>query len=89
VSDNRMSETPMTATTYVPSAAGRIMRSLPVIGRVIRDIEREIDTVYYLIVILITALVLAVQAWGLAALVVTAVALVPVIFVLLIWITLP
>jgi hypothetical protein len=30
-----------------------------------------------------------VQIWGLPALVVTAVALVPVIFVLLIWVTLP
>jgi hypothetical protein len=30
-----------------------------------------------------------VQTWGLAALVLTAVALVPVMFVLLIWITLP
>jgi hypothetical protein len=56
---------------------------------VVRDIEREIDSIYYLIVILLTALVLAVQAWGLAALVVSAVALVPVIFTLLIWITLP
>jgi hypothetical protein len=60
-----------------------------VIGRVVRDIERDIDTVYYLLVILLTALVLAVNVWGLAALVVTAVSLVPVIFVLLIWITLP
>lgn len=76
-------------TTYVPSPAGRILRALPVVGRVVRDIEREIDTVYYLIVIFLTAVVLAVQAWGLAALVVTAVSLVPVIFVLLIWITLP
>jgi hypothetical protein len=84
-----MPETRMTAATHVPSPAGRVLRALPVIGRVIRDIEREIDTVYYLIVILITALVLAVKAWGLAALVVTAVALVPVIFLLLIWITLP
>jgi hypothetical protein len=40
-------------------------------------------------VILLTALVLAINVWGLAALVVTAVSLVPVIFVLLIWITLP
>lgn len=78
-----------TATAYVPSPAGRILRSVPVVGRVVRDIEREIDTVYYLIVIFLTAVVLAVQAWGLAALVVTAVSLVPVIFVLLIWITLP
>jgi hypothetical protein len=77
------------ATAQIPSPAGRILRSIPVIGRVIRDIEREIDTVYYLIVILLTALVLAVKTWGLAALVVTAVSLVPVIFILLIWITLP
>jgi hypothetical protein len=78
-----------TATAYVPSAAGRIVRSIPIVGRVVRDIEREIDTVYYLIVIFLTAVVLAVQTWGLAALVVTAVSLVPVIFILLIWITLP
>jgi hypothetical protein len=78
-----------TATAYVPSPAGRILRSVPVVGRVVRDIEREIDTVYYLIVIFLTAVVLAVQTWGLAALVVTAVSLVPVIFILLIWITLP
>jgi hypothetical protein len=78
-----------TATAYVHSPAGRVLRSIPVIGRVVRDIEREIDTVYYLIVIFLTAVVLAVQTWGLAALVVTAVSLVPVIFVLLIWITLP
>ncbi|WP_135450718.1 hypothetical protein [Tabrizicola caldifontis] len=75
--------------TPARSPLSRFFRALPVVGRVIREIEREIDTIYYLIVILLTALVLAVQAWGLAALVVTAVSLVPVIFVLLIWITLP
>lgn len=77
------------ATAPNPSRAGRILRSIPVIGRVIRDIERELDTVYYLIVIFLTAMVLAVKFWGLAALVVTAVALVPVIFALLLYITLP
>jgi hypothetical protein len=71
------------------SPLSRVVRALPVVGRVIRDIEREIDTVYYLLVIALTALVLAIQTWGLPALVVTAVALVPVIFVVLIWITLP
>ena len=75
--------------TAAPHPLSRLVRSLPIIGRVIRDIEREVDTIFYVIVIVLTALVLAVQAWGLAALVVTAVALVPVIFVLLIWITLP
>ena len=80
------------APRLTPTLADRawaLVRALPVIGRVIRDIEREIDTIYYLIVILLTALVLAIQTWGLAALVITAVTMVPVIFVLLIWITLP
>ena len=81
-------------TTPYPSAhqsspVGRVMRALPVIGRVIREVEREVDTIYYVIVILLTALVLAVQVWGLAALVVAAVAFVPVMFSMLIWITLP
>ncbi len=73
----------------LPSPVSRLLRALPLVGRVIRDIERDVDTVFYVIVIALTALVLAVQAWGLAALVLSAVALVPVIFVLLIWITLP
>ena len=77
------------ATRSPPSPAGRILRALPVIGCFIRKVKPEIDTVYYLIVILLTALVLAVKVWGLPALVLTAVALVPVIFVLLVWITLP
>jgi len=55
----------------------------------IRDVERDVDSVFYVIAILLTALVLAMKVWGLAALVLTAVALVPVMFVLLIWISLP
>lgn len=72
-----------------PSPLGSILRAVPLIGQVIRDIERDVDSVFYLIAILITALVLAIQVWGLAALVLTAVAMVPVMFVLLIWISLP
>lgn len=75
----------MTASTLTaPSPTGRLLRAIPVVGRVIRDIEREVDTVYYLITIFLTAVILAVQTWGLPALVLTAVALVPVMFVLLI-----
>lgn len=72
-----------------PSPLRRILRAIPLIGQVIRDIERDVGSIFYLIVILITALVLAIQVWGLAALVLTAVAMVPVMFVLLIWISLP
>lgn len=76
-------------TPQTSSPVGRVLRALPVIGRVIRDVEREVDTIYYVFVILLTMMVLAVQTWGLAALVVSAVAFVPVMFTLLIWITLP
>jgi hypothetical protein len=75
---------PATATLTTPSLPGRIARGIPVVGRVIREIEREVDTIYYLLVIVLTAVVLAVQTWGLAALVLTALALVPVMFVLLV-----
>lgn len=66
------------------SPLARLFRALPVVGRVIREVEREIDTIYYLLVIALTAVVLAVQIWGLPALVLTALALVPVMFVLLV-----
>jgi hypothetical protein len=80
----------MTATTFsAPSPVGRIARAIPLVGRVIRDIEREIDTVFYLLTIFVTAVVLAVQTWGLPALVLTALALVPVMFVLLVIIARP
>ncbi len=72
------------AATNAPSPIGRLARALPVVGRVIRDIEREVDTIYYLLVIVLTALVLAIQTWGLPALVLTALAAVPVMFVLLV-----
>lgn len=75
----------MTPTTLsAPGPFGQALRSLPIVGRIIRDIEREIDTIYYLLVIALTALVLAVQTWGLPALVLTALGFVPVMFVLLV-----
>ncbi|MFN3992749.1 MAG: hypothetical protein ACK4IU_07540 [Tabrizicola flagellatus] len=67
-----------------PSLPGRIARSLPVVGPVIRDIEREADSLFYLFVIALTALVLAIKTWGLPALVLTAVGFVPVMFVILV-----
>lgn len=80
----------MTTTTLsAPSAFGRLARATPVVGRVIRDVERDTDTIYYLLTIFVTAVVLAVQTWGLPALVLTAVALVPVMFVLLILLARP
>ncbi len=77
------------ASTNTPSAFGRFARAIPVVGQVIRDIERDTSSIYYLLVIFLTALVLGIQTWGLPALVLTAVALVPVMFVLLILVARP
>ena len=75
----------MTATLRpVPRSFGRLMRAIPVVGGLIRAVEQQIDTIYYLLVIALTALVLAIQTWGLPALVLTALAMVPVMFVLLV-----
>lgn len=63
--------------------------AIPVLGHIARDIGRDINVVFYLLAIFVTAVVLAVKSFGLAALVLTAVTAVPVVFVLLLWVTLP
>ena len=67
----------------------RIVHATPVLGALVRDVGRDINLVFYLLTIFVTAVVLAVQAWGLAALVITALALVPVMFAWFIVISLP
>lgn len=62
---------------------------IPLFSSIADDIGRDNNVVFYLLVIVLTVLVLAVKTWGLAALVVVAVAFVPVMFALLIWITIP
>ena len=47
-----------------------------------RETERGVETVYALLAIFLAAVILAVVIWGLPALVLTAVALVPVVFFL-------
>ena len=65
----------------------RGLAALPLIGFIARDIARDVNIVFYLLTILVTLLVLAVMTWGLVALSLTAVALVPAYFVILILIT--
>lgn len=83
----------MTLTTTSPDSLGkpglgwRILTALPVIGTLAKDIQRDINSVFYLLVILLTLMVLAVKTWGLVAIGLTGVAAVPVMFVLLISIT--
>lgn len=71
------------------SLPSRLLHATPILGHIARDISRDINTIYYLLTILVTLLVLGVKTWGLAALVLPAVAFVPVMFLLLFWITLP
>jgi len=61
--------------------------TMPVLGPIARDVTKSPDNIWYVLVILLTLLVLAVKAWGLVALSMTALAMVPVMFVLLILIT--
>lgn len=62
---------------------------IPVLGWIAHDLTYgDEDTIWYALVILLTALVLAFKTWGLVAIAMTALAAVPVVFVLLILITL-
>ena len=67
----------------------RILYAIPVIGHFARDISRDVNNVFYAIVVLVTCVILAIKAWGLAALTVTALALVPIMFVFFVSITWP
>ncbi|MGI3163155.1 hypothetical protein [Pseudooceanicola sp. 200-1SW] len=72
------------------SAAGprRPYHLLPVLGWIIRDLERDFrGNIGYAALIAVTALILAMKTWGLVALGLTALACVPVMFVILILLT--
>lgn len=73
---------------HPPRPRGVIYR-IPVLGWFARDLARDFHgNIYYLLVILLTLLVLAVKAWGPPALALTAVGATPVMFVVLLMITL-
>lgn len=67
----------------------RPARQLPILSSLARDIDRDINVIFYLLVIALTALVLAVKTWGLAALTLTALAAVPCMFAFFIYISWP
>lgn len=72
----------MTSTT-----APRGLTALPLFGFIARDITRDINIIFYILTILMTAVVLAIKMWGVVALAMTALAMVPVMFVILLLIT--
>lgn len=62
--------------------------SVPVFGWIARDLkEGPTDSIYYLLVTLLTLVVLAVMTWGIVALTMVALAMVPVVMVALVLIT--
>ncbi|MDZ7905007.1 MAG: hypothetical protein U5N55_03995 [Cypionkella sp.] len=81
--------TPFPAKTAAPNGFIRALYAVPLIGAMMRDVGRDVNIVFYYLVILATLVVLAMQVWGLAALAMTALAMVPVMFALIIWISLP
>lgn len=67
-----------------PLAARRNRLSLPLITPLASALARDETLIFYLLVIALTGLVLAMKTWGLVALAMTALALVPLAFGLLI-----
>lgn len=66
----------------------RFLLSIPVIGWIARDLlEGGPENIYYLLVAVVSLLIVAVMTWGLPVLTLVAVSIVPVIFMVLIWIT--
>jgi hypothetical protein len=65
----------------------RLALAIPVVGWVARDLARDADNGWYLLVALVSLLIIAVATWGPVVLAMTALAAVPVVFVLLILIT--
>jgi hypothetical protein len=78
----------MNTTTKRAPLAMRILLATPILGQIARDIQKDINSIYYALVILVTLVVLAVKAWGVVALAMTALAFVPVMLITLIAITL-
>ncbi|MGV8987097.1 MAG: hypothetical protein ACOH2H_12530 [Cypionkella sp.] len=66
------------------SLPARLYYALPIVGPVTRAIEKDINLIWYVLVILLTVLVLAVKTWGLVALTMAALAMVPVMLLIII-----
>jgi hypothetical protein len=56
---------------------------------VLSAIARDVNVIFYLLVIALTLLVLAVKTWGIVVLTMVALCMVPVMFALFIWISWP
>lgn len=66
----------------------RLLYGTPVFGTIARDIQKDINSIYYALVIFVTLVVLAIKVWGVVALAMTALAFVPIVLITLVAITL-
>lgn len=62
--------------------------NLPIIGLIARNITRDANLFFCILATVLIALVAAVMTWGIVALAISAVAMVPVMLVILVLITL-
>jgi hypothetical protein len=70
-------------------SATRPKVQIPVLSGIARDVARDVNVIFYLMVMALTLLVLAVKTWGLVVLTIVALCMVPVMFALFIWISWP
>jgi hypothetical protein len=62
---------------------------IPFLSSIARDVARDVNVIFYLLVIALTLLVLAVKIWGLVVLTMVALCMVPLMFALFVWISWP
>lgn len=81
----------MTVTTQTaPLPLGmRVLYAVPLVGQIARDVSHDVNNVFYALIFVATVVIMAVKVWGLAALTLTALALVPLMFLFFVVITWP
>jgi hypothetical protein len=62
---------------------------IPVLSAIARDVACDVNVIFYLLVIALTLLVLAIKTWGLVVLTMVALCMVPLMFALFVWISWP
>lgn len=72
-----------------PSLGMRIVYGIPLIGAIARDIAHDVNNVFYFMIVVITLEVLAFRMWGPVVLTLSALALVPLMFLFFISISWP
>ncbi|NCO85075.1 MAG: hypothetical protein GW886_00405 [Rhodobacterales bacterium] len=83
----------MSIVTPIPPSVplpARLALKIPVIGWIARDVLfGDKDNIWYALVILLTAFIYALATWGLPALVMTALSLVPLCFFMIVYFSKP